>query len=247
LKNSALLLIISFVLLSGCRPERKVTPDVRAEEKDGASDAEEEASASGSEKRYSGLFVVGKNVLSFRPCDDPQTDWAVADSTGKMKDLYKTLVLQSPAFPYEYVYVEVRGALQPAGEYLQSRGYDSTLVIEQVLTFEQKNYQNDCIPYDFWALGDEWSLQISMREGVMVLKDFKTRQAYVFEYFPPLVRQDERMTYSSNNYAIQASIRAVISKEDCSDQAGNSFQYSASVMLNGKRYSGCAIKGSSLQ
>jgi uncharacterized membrane protein len=80
-----------------------------------------------------------------------------------------------------------------------------------------------------------------------VLKDFSSDMVYVFEYFPPKNTGDDVFTYASNNYAMQASIKAVIKKEDCTDSSNNQFQYSASVIVNGKRYSGCAIKGSSIQ
>ena len=198
-------------------------------------------------KIFSGLFVVGKNVLSFRECNNAEKEFAVVDSTGQMKNLYKTVFLHSPAFPYEYVYVKLRAEVSPANESLSAQGFDSVLTVHQVLTFEQKNYQNSCIPYDFWALGNEWSLQISMKEGVIVLKDFASMLVYVFEYFPPKNAGDELITYASNNYAMQASIKAVIRKEPCNDAANNQFQYSASILVNGKTYSGCAIKGNASQ
>ncbi|MFI5135150.1 MAG: hypothetical protein ACHQD9_04815, partial [Chitinophagales bacterium] len=72
-------------------------------------------------------------------------------------------------------------------------------------------------------------------------------KVYVFEYFPPKSMSDDLFTYASNNYAMQASIKAVVKKEPCTDASGNQSQYSASVLVNGKRYTGCAIKGTSMQ
>jgi uncharacterized membrane protein len=243
------LLFFSLLLLSAlssCKHAKKITPDVAMESDSSQQNIGSNPSKDDNGRVFSGLFVVGRNVLSFRECDHSERDFAVVDSTGEMKQLYKTVFLHSPAFPYEYVYVQVRGELAPASESLSVQGFDSVLTVEKVLTFEQKNYQNSCIPYDFWVLGDNWSLQISMKEGVLVLKDFSSMMVYVFEYFPPANRDDEVITYASNNYAMQASIKAEIRKEPCHDVANNQFQYSASVLVNGKRYSGCAIKGNSL-
>jgi uncharacterized membrane protein len=183
-------------------------------------------------------------MLSFRECDHPERDFAVIDSTGKMKDLYKAVFLHSPAFLYEYVYVEVKGKISVASDADASRGFDSVITVEDVLTFEQKNYQNSCIPYDFWALGKDWSLQVSEKEEMLVLKDFSTMKVYVFEYFPPKNQNDEMFTYAANNYAAGAAIKAVIKKEVCTEESSQSeFQYSARVIVNGKVFRGCAIKG----
>ncbi|MEO5674933.1 MAG: hypothetical protein ABIQ74_09820 [Chitinophagales bacterium] len=194
-------------------------------------------------KTFKGLFVSGKNMLTFRICDHPERDLAVMDSTGKMKDMYKAVFLHTPAFPYEFVYVEVKGTLSEADEESRKRGYDSMIIVNEVLAFEQKNYQNSCIPYDFWILGKDWSLQISENEQVLVLKDFTTMKVYVFEYFPPKKSSEELFTYASNNYASGAAIKTVIRKEACTDSSGNAFQYSATAVVNGKVYRGCAIKG----
>ena len=203
---------------------------------------------SSNEKTFKGLFVVGKSMLSFRECDHPERDFAVVDSTGKMKDLYKALFLHSPAFPYEYVYVEVKGKISIAPQADIRMGFDSVITVKDVLTFEQKNYQNSCIPYDFWAIGKDWSLQISEKENILVLKDFSAMKVYVFEYFPPKNQNDELFTYAANNYAAGAAIKGVIKKENCTEESSQSaFQYSARVIVNGKVYQGCAIKGASIQ
>jgi len=235
-------IVLSFVVLvqAGCKPEKKVTPEATMQEDTTST------SITSSDKTYRGLFVVGKKVLSFRRCDQPDKDLAVIDSTGQMKELYKKVFLHSPAFPYEYVYVEVKGEIDPSDELMKVKEFDSVLTVKKIVTFEQKNYLNSCIPYDFWGLGKDWSLQVSAREGIIVFKDYSLLRAYVFEYFPPKDQNDDVVTYASNNYAAQVSIKSVIRKEECAgDSLKSEFQYSASVLINGRRYSGCAIKGSS--
>ena len=174
MKYLSFLSMLLFSAFISCKHARKITPDVAKEEDSLQKNNDGSTFNETNGRVFNGLFVVGRNVLSFRECEHSDRDFAVVDSTGEMKQLYKTVFLHSPAFPYEYVYVQVKGELSPASEALSVQGFDSVLTVEKVLTFEQKNYQNSCIPYDFWVLGDNWSLQISMREGVLVLKDFSS-------------------------------------------------------------------------
>lgn len=237
------LLLTFFNILVSCRHEKKMLPDIPL-----SSDSSATVSSSSSAKTFKGLFVVGRNILSFRECDHPEKDFAVIDSTRKMKELYQAVFLHSPAFPYEYVYVEVKGNVSAAPDSTVSRGFDSIITVNRVLTFEQKNYQNSCIPYNFWALGKDWSLQVSEKEDIMVLKDFSTMKVYVFEYFPPKSQSDDLFTYASNNYAAGAAIKARIVKEPCTEESSkNEYLYSAKVIINGKIFHGCAIKGSAGQ
>lgn len=233
------LLVVLF--FSACQRERKAIPDITPSDITTTKSDSSPPSDSGDEV-VRGLFVVGKNMLSFLSCTDPDLDYAVVDSTHQMKELYKKVFLHSPAFPYEYVYVEVKGEVVEPDATHSARGFSHVLVVNEVLTFEPKNHLNSCIPYDFWAMGNNWALQVSAKEGVMVLKDYSAMKVYVFEYFPPKAMGNESYTYASNNYAMQASIKAVIKMQDC-DDSENSFEYSASVLLNGKRYSGCAVRG----
>jgi uncharacterized membrane protein len=242
-------ILVSLLLLAAffdaCKREKKVLPDIQMP---GDSTISEGANVNSGSKTFKGLFVVGRKLLSFRECDHPEKDLAVNDSTGKMKELYKAALLHSPAFPYEYVYVEVEGKTSVASAEDVKLGFDSLLTVTNVLTFEQKNYQNSCIPYDFWALGENWSLQISEKEGILVLKDFSAMNVFVFEYFPPRNQNDEVFTYTANNYAAGTAIKATIRMESCFEESSrNGFQYSATVIINGRSYHGCAIKGAAPQ
>ena len=236
---SVFIFLVAWTFVS-CRQEKRSTPEIKQDSSEGTTDSQPR------DRIYKGLFVVGRNMHSFRNCRDTENNYWIEDSTHQMDELYKTMFLNSPAFPYEYVYVEVRGVTGMANEQASAKGFDSTLTVKEILTFEQKNYRNTCIPYDFWALGDvpNWSLQVSQKEGILALKDFTDGQVYLFEYFSPKVVNDEVFTYNSNNYANQTAISAVFKKEQCSDATSkNEYLFSASVVVNGKRFEGCAIKG----
>ncbi len=235
-------LLIAVVLLFSCKQEKKRLPEdfVLPEEQAPAA-----VDRSDQRKMFSGLFVVGKRMQSFKRCETPDIRYFVIDSTFQMSELYETIFLNSPAFPYEYVYTEVRGKVVAAPEVAALQGFDSALIVYETLTFEQKNYRNTCIPYDFWALGTapSWSLQVSAKEGILALKDYDNNVVYLFEYFAPKVVNDEVFTYYSNNYANQTAISAVFKKSPCNENSsGNTYNYTATIVVNGKRYSGCAIR-----
>lgn len=233
--------MILVCMLMSCRQEKMRLPDISFEQQ-----KQEPAEPVSSYRIIKGLFVVGKTMQSFKICDRPEIRYFVIDSTGQMGALYKTIFLNSPAFPFEYVYTEVKGEVIPNSPEMEMRGFDSALVVYEILTFEQKNYRNTCIPYDFWALGSgpDWSLQVSAREGIIVLKDYGSNTVYLFEYFAPKVVNEEVFTYYSNNYATQTAISAVFKKMPCQGAtASNAYNFSATIVLNGKRYSGCAIQG----
>ena len=238
-----LAITLLLLLLSCQQQEKKETPDVGKQEEDLSPIPKQQ-------KTYRGLFVVGKNMHSFRNCQDPDNNFWVDDTTGRMDELYHTMSENSPVFPYEYVYVEVKASASEAPSEIAAKGFDSILTVKEILTFEQKNYLNTCIPYDFWAIGagSGWSLQVSEKEGIIALKDYTAGRVYLFEYFSPKVVNDEVFTYHSNNYANQTAISAVFKKTPCADNvSGNEYSFSAYVIINGKRYSGCAIRGSKQQ
>ncbi len=194
-------------------------------------------------KFYKGLFVVGKGQLSFQECRNPDEKFLIVDSTGKMTEQYHETFLHSPAFPNEYVYAELQGTMRAAtGE--QKKQFDSVLTVSEIVTVAPTTYENSCIPYDFWAVGKDWSLQISEKEHIIVFKDYALMSVAVFQYFSPKSESDDNYTYASNNYAAGIAIRATFKKNECSEEGSKSiFHYSSRIIISGKIYSGCAIKG----
>ncbi len=234
-------------MVIACREERKRTPEITHLNTEQHVDSVQQSDGM---KIYRGLFVTGRNGKTFRSCGSEKDNYYVIDSTHQLDELYKTIFQRSPAFPNEYVYVEMKGALQVGDRAASLHGFDSSIVAYDILTFEQKNYRNTCIPYDFWAIGNQpdWSLQVSSSEGIIALKDYSHNEVYLFEYFAPKIINDEVFTYYSNNYATQTAINAVFKRMSCNDGLpGNDYEYTATVIINGKRFSGCGIRGSDVQ
>ncbi|MBA3649685.1 MAG: hypothetical protein H0W62_14270 [Chitinophagales bacterium] len=197
-------------------------------------------------KTYKGFFVSGATKHVFRDCADPDKDiWT--DDSGKLDHLYKALIKSSLTYPNEYAYTEVEGNMAVAPQEIRSRGYDSVLTVYKVLTFEQKNFRNSCIPYEFWVIGNKpnWSLQVSKKESLIALKDYTHGKVYIFPYFEP-GEMDDAITYRTENTAITAALQVVIKKQKCSEGSSKeNYEFSAKVIMNGKVYRGCAIRGDS--
>src|SRR5215467_1991744 len=98
MKYFLLLVLLTSQLFYSCKHEKKITPEVKPDENSTEESGNHQNVSRNEGKIFKGLFVVGKNIQSFRECDHADRDFAVVDSTGKMKQLYKTVFLHSPAF-----------------------------------------------------------------------------------------------------------------------------------------------------
>ncbi len=112
--------------------------------------------------------------------------------------------------------------------------------VESVDTLAAKNPRNTCVPYDFWALGNEpfWNVQISSNEG-LAQWSMLGENTVGYEYAAPLVEQGGQVT----RYVFpgQQRMKVTLTKGECIDNmAGNRFPYSVVVERAGKSYRGCA-------
>lgn len=91
--------------------------------------------ASAAEGTYSGIYVYGAEVRSFRPCNEKTDFWVSFDWAGiAMQDYYK----QNKTEPYQEMYVEFRGQVlnERAGGFAED--FDGLIRISEVFkyTFE---------------------------------------------------------------------------------------------------------------
>lgn len=111
---------------------------------------------------------------------------------------------------------------------------------------EKKNFRNTCVPYDFWALGNEpnWSLQISEKENLIEFNLPSDKKVYYFFYEEPR-EENGIIFYTSHNEIQRYAIDVSVKKEKCSDTMSEKvYDYSVEVEISGgKKYKGCGIKG----
>lgn len=181
-------------------------------------------------------------MSTFRDCDNPKATYWIEDESNKLASSYqKTEGFLS--YPYESMYVELKGYLKGKSTMGYASEYENVLVVTDVISAKQKSFSTECFAYEFIALGNEpfWSVEIIPSEKIIALKDVAAEKAYVFPY-KVSKKSGNTISYESSNDKNQ-TIEVLIIKNPCSDgMSDRKYNYSALVQINGKALKGCAIK-----
>ena len=193
---------------------------------------------------FEGLYNYEKSGSTFRDCRYPDSVYIVNDASGKLEAQFERIFPASNV--YGSIVAKVKGTLIPTAEQKFKDKYPSTLKISEVVQVDKKNFRNTCVPYDFWAFGNEpnWSLQISKKEGIIELQDIAADKSYSFFWNEPKT-DSGFVVYSSFNTIRKYSIDIKIRKEKCNDtMADIEYEYFVTAEITGgKKFTGCAIKG----
>lgn len=190
-----------------------------------------------------GLYIHSDKLDSLRDCVDTSKVFYIKDETGTLSQRYDSL----PGLQHtdEAVLVELRGTVEKLKIDSIAKTLPHTLKVHGIQRMERKNFQNTCIPYEFWALGNEpnWNVQISQAENLISFEDFNSEKTYRFNYKEPKISKDTTSwTYETRNTNERANIRVIIRKQECDDTMTDmKYKYSAEVLINGRNYRGCAI------
>lgn len=190
-------------------------------------------------EEFEGLFFPATQNSSamLKVCfgDNHTLSYPIEDETNSLDTLYtKTL---PNAYPYQTIYVKVKGELVSSG----SQADPYTLHVNSVLKTEFKNYMNDCIPYEYWCMGNEpfWQVQISEIENLIDFYDPMEQKTIHFDY----VKSENKnglAIYAAKNES--SSIELKIKNEKCSDgMSEKKYNYSVTVKVDNKTFSGCAV------
>ena len=168
----------------------------------------------------------------------------VKDGTGKLKELYEKF--HSSKNYSGAVVAKLQGEIVPTEIQKHKEKYPRTIVVNEVIDVQKKNFRNTCMKYDFWALGNEpnWSLQISGSEKLIELIDYSNDKTYNFFYEEPK-NENGIIIYAAHNKIQRISIDIFVKKEECSDtMSDEKYDYSVEVKLSsGIILKGCGIKG----
>lgn len=188
-------------------------------------------------KEFKGLYSDDGTNKTFISCDDPGRVHLIENKTHQIDTLYKSILPN--AYPGEAVYMELRAEITPSPD----PDFSDLLIAKEFLKAEQKNQKNSCIPSDYWCLGTEpfWSIQISEKENLIDFYNPMEQRTTHFKYSKPEINNGIT-TYSSGDEKSKSGIRIVIKKESCDGAIDQVYEYSALVELNGRAFSGCAIK-----
>ncbi|MEY3368817.1 MAG: hypothetical protein RI973_1972 [Bacteroidota bacterium] len=192
-------------------------------------------------REFRGLYALTPEFAWFRDCTLSQERFIAVDQTGEAEKKYRQ-ILRSP-YHGQAVYVHLKGYHAP---YYADRslppGYAGFLVITEIMALEAKNFRNTCIPYDFWAIGNEpfWQVQISANEGLIEFKSIDDEKMKAFSFQTPF-QTDGEQVFAAVNPETGDNIRVAISSKPCSDgMSDRRYPFSANLTFNGRSYKGCA-------
>jgi uncharacterized membrane protein len=193
-------------------------------------------------QEYRGLYVFTQRQSNFRDCAEPDARYIAIDETGGAERNYRRL-LRFP-YPGQPIFAEVKGykTAYYGNEKLPAK-FAGFFVVTEILELEVKNYRNTCIPFEFWALGNEpfWQVQISAGENVIEFKGMDDERTKFFTYLPP-VQADSSIVYAVLNQETGDNIRISIKEEDCSDGMSDiRYRFKVEMTMNGQNFSGCGI------
>jgi len=188
-------------------------------------------------KEYTGIYR--DDNVTFIPCDQQGMIYRVNDDA-KLHAAFKKILPN--AYPGEAIVLKMSAELSA----VDSKIVAGLLNVKEVLQTEQKNFENTCIPYDFWCMGTEpfWQLQISEKENLIDLYNPMEQKTIHAAYVKPK-NENGAITYTTQNNAKENNFRIVITKKKCSDgMSDREYDYEAHVLVNGSmKYNGCAVKG----
>lgn len=186
-------------------------------------------------EEFEGLYFPSKNGSRGVIEINYSVGYPVEDETNSLDSLYKKILPN--AYPYQKIYIKVEGKLLSS----LSQAEPITLHIKSVLKTELKNYQKNCIPYEYWCMGNEpfWQVQISEKENLIDFYDPMGQKTVHFDFTKSQIKNGY-INYSAKNNSNAIEIK--IKKETCSDgMSEKKYNFSVSVQLNDKTYKGCAV------
>ena len=193
-------------------------------------------------KIFKGLYSFGSEVSTFRDCKNTGKLYWLEDKSNKLSSAYKKAT-DFQSYPYESVYIEVKGYLKGKSNIGYAEEYENVLTVTDLISLKPKSYRTECFDYEFICLGNEpfWSLEIIPNEKLIALKDVGSEKTYTFPYTAGKVHGNS-ITFETSNDK-KETLKAVIKKEVCSDgMSDRVYRHSARVTINGKTLIGCAIK-----
>ncbi len=190
-------------------------------------------------KKFRGYYMPVAEGAIFRECGTGALYWV----TGDRFDLEDARSDVKPAYTEEGVVAEVVGYLDDPPRSGTGAMFGGTLRVISLEEAAEKTYENACHPWDYWGIGSvpRWSIQISRMDHVIVLKDFSRSIAAQFSYEDPRMAGDV-ITWDLDYKGRKLKVK--LERKPCRDPlSGQSFEFMAEAVLDGRTYLGCALAG----
>jgi len=187
-------------------------------------------------KEFTGRYVPNNDGNIFIGCD--HNTYIIVDESNAIQSDYDK-IQQNLSYKGESAAIKVLGYLKKHSK----TGERDSLMVTKTLEVKPKSFQTECFNFEFIAIGNEpfWSVEIIPDENLISLKDVSTDKTYKFAYAKP-ISSGNTFIYDVNN-GKNETLKVSIRKEACNDgMSDRNYQYSSSIVINGKPLSGCAIK-----
>lgn len=190
--------------------------------------------------QFRGLLFLDETGMFLHDCSRPENRYRLASISEELREQYQT---RSPMlrYPGEPLVAVLEGVLEYASEDPDFKGM---LQVDQLVNIRARNPRNNCMPYDFYGMGNEpfWNVYISETENLIAYKSLGDELALRFPYQSPK-KSGESWSYLTWDDQGR-TLEVVVTTEGCSDSmAGTAFDYTMTVRIGGKEFSGCASKG----
>ena len=188
---------------------------------------------------FCGDLALGPEARVLTLCDTDQKAW-VTDRTGELRNVYESFAVE----PYHPIFVEMRGLVAPPVTTGIGSGYDHHVVVTQVRRAADEGHgcEEDLRGIEFRARGSEPSWYVTVSESGIAFSEEVIREE--FPYVHAGVSPGRYVYYATTQGPEQHAIAAAFEEDTCYDcMSGERFAYTAKVVLDGHRYTGCARLG----
>jgi uncharacterized membrane protein len=189
---------------------------------------------------WRGLLFLDERGMYLHDCNRPGNKYRLRAISTELREQYQT---RSPLlkYPGEPLVAELSGVVSSPSE---EAGFQGELTLHTIVNIRARNPRNNCMPYDFYGMGNEpfWNVYISDTESVITYKSLGDDTALRFPYQSPKISGDTWTYFTRDDIGNELEI--TVNKGGCSDSmAGTTFDYRMKIKMGEKEFAGCASKG----
>ena len=230
--RQAVVLVVALTAVASCDEQREW------EMRDGRLGQMGDSSAAQT-GRFSGHLVWGHEVRSFKKCDGKREGWVINDAGDELVEIYQALT----SVPYQEMFVEVRAEWGDAPGEGFGADYPESLRITELIRAENEGFgcRLDISGVLFVANGNEPFWRLHIREDGLSMWSMESPGETMFSA-PELSEADGYISFIAEG--ADSSIHIILEKQRCVDtMSGARYEFAATVELEDKRLSGCALRG----
>ena len=189
--------------------------------------------------RFTGYLVWGHEVRSFKNCERDREGWVINAAGDELAEIYGELT----SVPYQEMFVEIRGEWQDGPVEGFGADYPEAMWISDLIRAENEGFgcRRELTGFWYLASGNEPGWRLEIRADGMTMTTMDSTDDAKFPS-AAIISEDDRVTFNAN--VPNAPVRVVLMRKRCVDtMSGARYSFEATVDVDGKQYTGCALKG----